>query len=98
MKVSEKTLIKKIRYLENKYYELVWLSRTGSQTIDKDPSVKKKVEQIIKKYPRDIQLLEEFGDWTHGFNSGSLSGMRYVLDLILEGEEISEQNYPNMDS
>jgi len=98
MKVSEKTLIKKIKFLENKYFELVWLSRTSFQTIDNDQSVKKKVEQITKKYPKDIQLLEEFGDWSLGFNSGTLSGMRYVLDLILEGEEITEQNYQNMDS
>jgi len=98
MKVSEKTLIKKIRFLENKYFELVWLSRISSQTFDKDPSVKKKVEQITKKYPKDIQLQKELGDWSCGFNSGALSGMRFVLDLILEGEEISEQNYLNMDS
>ena len=98
MKVSEKTLINKIRYLENKYFELVWLSRRSNKTIDIDPSINKKVEQIIEKYPKDIQLLEMFGDWSHGFNCGSLSGMRYVLDLILEGEEISDQNYPNSDS
>jgi hypothetical protein len=98
MKVSEKKLVEKIKNLENKYFDLVWYSRTSQKMIDENIIIRKKVNEILKKYPTDILLLKECGDWTHGFNSGSLSGMRYVLDLIYEGEEFSEQIYPNLDT
>ena len=98
MKVSEKKLVEKIKNLENKYFDLVWLSRTSENMIDENPIIKKKVYEIVKKYPDDILLLEEYSDWTYGFNSGSLSGMRYVLDLIYEGEDFSDECYPNLDT
>ena len=51
-------------------------------------------------YPEEINsyLNEDHPDWTHGFNSGMLAGIRYTLDLNKYGKEEADESFPCLDS
>jgi len=90
----------------DKYETLVWYARK-----DKDPAspfwdsvpadIKEGAFNAIAKaeeqYPDDLDELNdpEIGAWTHGFNSGILAALRYVLHASADPEE-AEEEFPEL--
>ena len=66
----------KISEIESKYCDLVWLTRSDSDS----PDIVKIRDTVSMKYPGELEKLkdEEQGDWTHGFNSGMLACARLL--------------------
>lgn len=82
---------------QHKYEELVWFARSG-RNIDM-PVVVKHREKIEGMYPQEIELLSgDSGDFSHGFNSGMLAGMRLITSMMELGEEFAQENFPELDT
>ena len=97
--MKKQEIIDVIVGLEEKYFDLVWYARKSEEDYNIIPKVKENVDRIIEKYPTETQNLSaEGGDWEHGFNSGMLAGIRYVLSLYSEGKEIADEEFPFLDT
>jgi hypothetical protein len=87
-----------IQALESKYCDLVWFARSGPANID-IKGVKEAKLRIEKAHSKEInQLLHGETDWEHGFNSGMLAGMRYVIDLFENNKQTADERFPFLDS
>lgn len=54
--------------------------------------------QVEENYPDEVDRLKsETGDWEHGFNSGVLAALRYVLTAAADPEE-AEACFPELDT
>lgn len=78
----ERSISQKLRELEEKYFDLVWLARSHP---DERADIKICFDKVSAKYPGELEKLqsEEEGDWTHGFNSGILACSRLISSYIL---------------
>jgi hypothetical protein len=98
-KMTKNEMILEAQKLESKYSDLLWFARS-SPNHDSVPGVIEKRNQVLELYANEVWELidEEAGPWHHGFNSGMLAGLRYILDLAQEGKEVAEENFPFLDS
>ena len=98
MKKATKQEVLKMAYeQQKKYEELVWFARSGRNA--HMPVVKNHRERIEGMYPQEIRnLLGETGDWSHGFNSGMLAGMRLIVSMMEYNTEHAVENFPELDT
>ena len=82
------TVTDDLQNLERKYFELVWYARKGSRGSSYWDDVPEDImngafnamAKVEEQYPEEIDnLRSESSDWEHGFNSGMLAALRYVL-------------------
>ena len=82
----------------DKYFGLVWFARSRPENID-IPGVREGIAKVQEESPKEYaELISENGDWQHGFNSGMLAGMRYVLALYEDGKERADDEFPFLDT
>ncbi len=100
MKTTKANALKILYEKEKKYFDLVWLARSRPQDYLRNESVRRSVETIKFNYPEETEALadEDEGDWQHGFNSGMLAGLRYVLTLFEDGKEQADEEFPFLDT
>ena len=91
------------RKFEEKYFDLVWYARKALSDNEEywgDTTQKIKYDAlnaaclVEEKCSEEIDSLKsmESGDWQHGFNSGCLAAMRYVLTTLI----VEEMEDPSM--
>jgi hypothetical protein len=91
-------LIEEVIKLQDKYCDLIWFARSSPEN-DHIEGVLENRKRIEDSYPKEInQLLHGETDWEHGFNSGMLAGMRYVLSLDSDGKETADEYFPDLDT
>lgn len=92
-------LLEIITEKEKKYFDLVWYARKN-EADRKDKKISKIIEKMEKKYPDEIEelLFGENSEWDHGFNSGMLAGLRYVMSLDEHGAEHADEEFPMLDT
>ena len=92
-------IIDEVKNLERKYFDLVWYARSSSKD-DHIKGIKVKRKRIEELYPDEVKNLIKRNNrsWEHGFNSGMLAGMRYVLSLAVYGKEDAEEDFPFLDT
>lgn len=87
--------------LEKKYFDLVWLARTGLEDEGR-PDVSTQIKRIRLSYPEEVQDLEDDeNNWHHGFNSGMLAACRLFMSYVDDdSEEIqqAEEEFPFLDT
>lgn len=93
---EELDTLHEIQQLEKKYGKLVWYARNASLNKG-DLITRKRIEEL---YPEEIEsyVKSDSLDWTHGFNSGMLAGMRYVLQIVEDGKEAADSDFPMLDT
>lgn len=97
--MKKKEVIETLIQLEQKYFDLVWYARKSEEDYNTIPKVKENVDRIDKEYPLEVQeLFGEESDWNHGFNSGMLAGIRYVLALYETNKETADDEFPFLDT
>ena len=90
-----------------KYESLVWFARkypADHESWDKVPADIKQgalnaASRVEELYPDEVDRLrsEECGDWEHGFNSGVLAALRFVLHAA-EDPEAAMDEFPMLDT
>ena len=83
---------------EGKYLDLVWYARSYNN-LHVDGVVKNRTG-IENLHPNETVNLNDSdsSDWHHGFNSGMLAALRFIIDLDEEGLESAEENFPSLDT
>jgi len=96
--MNRKELIHNIIEKEKHYADLLWYARS-SEKANSIPGVKENKNRIEELYYEDINdLRNEHGDWHHGFNSGMVAALRYVLTMDDLGLEQADEEFPMLDS
>jgi len=96
--MKRQELFENIQQKEDKYFDLVWYARSKPEHIN-IKGVKENIERIETLYPNEVKELQsERGDWQHGFHSGMLAGMRYILTMNDMGKEQADDEFPMLDT
>ena len=97
--VKKQEIIDEVKNLERKYFDLVWYARSSSKD-DHIKGIKVKRKRVEELYPDEVKNLIKRNNQNcdHGFNSGMLAGMRYVLSLAVYGKEDAEEDFPFLDT
>ena len=91
-------IIKAIQKMEKKYFDLVWLARKRPEDYLRQ-DILRSIKQVEFLYEDEVKELGgEHGDWQHGFHSGVLAGLRYVLAISDFGIEQAEEEFPFLDT
>ena len=91
--------------MQSKYLDLVWYARSAPA---EDPfwlTTKDSIRngalasqlKVEEKYPEETKELhyEDHGSFNHGFNSGMLACLRYVME---DDRVFAEDNFPDLDT
>lgn len=96
--MNKKQLIEKVVEKYDKYSALLWYARTRPENYD-IKGVKENIDRIEKLYPKEVtELQSENGDWQHGFNSGMVAALSYILTMDDLGLEQADEEFPMLDS
>jgi len=96
--MKKKELIENVVEKLKKYDDLIWYARTSPENYN-IKGVKENMDRIEKEYPDGVtELSSKNGDWQHGFNSGMVAALRYVLIMDDLGLEQANDEFPNLDS
>jgi hypothetical protein len=73
---------------QEKYFKLVWYARSHPDCeVAKNPQ-----SRVEEMYPDELDDLRDAPDWNHGFNSGCLATMRYVMTALFPFDIPDEEN------
>jgi len=96
--MNKKQLLEIIIEKHDKYSDLLWYARSGPEN-ESIKGVKENVDRIETLYPNEVEKLQsENGDWQHGFNSGVVAIIRYILAMEDFGLEYADEEFPMLDS
>ena len=96
--MNKKQLLENIIEKHDKYVDLLWYARSEPEN-ESIKGVKENKERIEKLYPNEVKDLQnERGDWSHGFNSGMVAALRYILTMDESGLEQANEWFPELDS
>jgi len=96
--MNKKEILNLVSEKEGKYLDLVWYARS-SKNLKVDGVVENRT-RIEKSHPNETVNLNDSDSsyWHHGFNSGMLAALRFIIDLDEEGIESAEENFPSLDT
>lgn len=95
---TQSEINQKMMEFEEKYELLVWYARKSEHQINTIPAVRECVLEVQTSYPHECQELNEYRDWAHGFNSGMLASVRYLLEMERSGVDCADKNFPSLDT
>jgi len=95
--MNNKELLENLQQTRDKYVDLLWYARSGPEN-ETIKGVKENKERIEALYPNEVKGLQEHGDWNHGFNSGMVAALRYILTMDELGKEVADEEFPMLDS
>lgn len=94
----KKINISEVSTLEQKYFNLVWYARVNPENYELE-AVKDKMAYIENIYPTEVlDLSGAESQWHHGFNSGTLAGLRFILDISDGGSEYAKEEFPSLNT
>ena len=96
--MNKKELMQNIIEKQKQYADLLWYARS-SEKHNSITGVKENKNRIEGLYPEEVNDLQnEDGDWHHGFNSGMVAALRYILTMDDLGLEQADEEFPMLDS
>ena len=95
--MKKNDILNEVQKLESKYCDLVWYARSSPKH-DHIKGVLENRKRIEESYPSEVESFLDGPDWQHGFNSGMLAGMRYILDLFDNNKEEADEYFPMLDT
>ena len=85
-----------LQEVHKKFLDLVWYARSNpASDTDYWETINPKIREgafnaqmrVEEDYPDEVSALRgDHPDWQHGFNSGCLATVRYILDLMEGGD------------
>ena len=103
--IVQDDVLRQIKGKVDKYAELVWYARRPPADHLSwncmPPEIKRSSldhqARIQEMLPGEIDALcSEHGDWYHGFNSGVVAALRFVLQASVDPEKAEEQ-FPDLE-
>lgn len=98
-KATWKTINEKLIELQEKYFQLVWLSRKRPEDYSKT-EIAKLMHQVRQDYPKETMHLSSpiDGDWHNGFNSGMLACIRLIQAMKHGSIASAQAEFPDLDT
>jgi hypothetical protein len=97
MKYSD--VFKEMIELHSVYTDMLWFARTNETTLSTIELARKNYDRIESQFPELVdKLRNDDSNFEHGFNSGVVAAIRYMLDLKETDLENARQNFPDLDS
>lgn len=95
-----------LQTMEAKYFDLVWYARRNPdpESVSELPpnilvDMLANMRRIESKYPAEVEELQSpIGDWTHGFNSGMLAALRWIMTANEDGVDQANEEFPFLDT
>jgi hypothetical protein len=86
-----------IRELVEKMFNFVWYARKDPADLTLPKQVHSMLMELERDYPEETAAIADpdKGDWQHGFNSGVLAALRYVLE---PNRDYANQCWPKLDT
>ena len=106
-KMTFKQATPKMQEMCCKYTDLMWYARSFPEGHpywdDHSPKMVRGVMEsqanVERDYPVEVaELQDDDTNWHHGFNSGVVAAIRYMWDLMENGEEYADENFPCLDT
>ena len=96
--MNKKQLVEIILKKQNKYVDLLWYARSKPEHLS-IPGVKDKKTMIEIHHKWEVdQLNGKDSDWQHGFHSGMVAALNYLLTCDDLGLDQADEEFPNLDS
>ena len=96
--MNKKELLENLQQKHNKYSDLLWYARRNPLN-ESIKGVKENKERIEELYPNEVKELQsENSDWQHGFHSGMVAALSYILTMDDLGLEQADEEFPMLDS
>ena len=97
--MKKKEIFENILKKEDKYARLLWYARSRKEH-ESIEGVKEHKKEIETLYPNEVERLKdaEWADWQHGFHSGMVAALRYILTMDDLGKEQADIEFPMLDS
>ena len=96
--MNKKQLLEIILKKQNKYVDLLWYARCKPKHLS-IPGVKDKKTMIEIHHKWEVdQLNGKDSDWQHGFHSGMVAALNYLLTCDDLGLDQADEEFPNLDS
>lgn len=106
-KMTLKQATPKLQEMCHKHITLVWYARSYPEGHPywntHNPKMVQRVMEsqanVERDYPVEVaELQDDDTNWHHGFNSGVVAAIRYMWDLMENGEEYADENFPCLDT
>ena len=92
-------IMKDVLEMHEKYDSLVSYARTAPEHIIEHESVREFMTKTKKNYPKEVKELSgKDADWHHGFNSGMLAALRYIITSDSIDKETALNEFPDLDT
>jgi len=92
-------IMKDVLEMHDKYESLVKYARVTPQQISEHKLVKELVVKVESSYPTEVEGISgRDGDWHHGFNSGMLAALRYIITSDSIDKETATDWFPELDT
>ena len=96
--MNKKELLKNIQKKYDKYSDLLWYARIKPEHL-LIPEVKDKKTMIEIHHEYEVgELKGEESDWQHGFHSGMVAALSYILTCDELGLDQADEEFPDLDS
>lgn len=96
--MNKKQLLENILQKQDKYVDLLWYARSMPEH-ESIKGVRENKERVENLYPNEVKELQsERSDSQHGFNSGMVAALRYILTMDDLGLEQANEEFPELDS
>jgi len=92
-------IMEEVFEMHDKYESLVKYARVKPEHILEHKRVEEFMSRTKEKYPKEVEnICSESGDWYHGFNSGMLAAIRYVMTSNNIDKETANDWFPELDT
>lgn len=92
--ISKEEILDQVVNMESKYASLVWYGRSDFE----NESLNNSRNKIKNAFPSEVKLLETSdSNWDHGYFTGIMVALRYIMDLEDLGIKKANNNFPVLD-
>lgn len=95
--ISKEDILNEVSSMHDKYESLVKYARVTPEQIKEHILVQELVTKVESDYTKESnKLSDRDGDWHHGFNSGMLAALRYIITLDSIDKETADDWFPEL--
>jgi predicted restriction endonuclease len=96
---SKEDILNEISSMHDKYESLVKYARVTPEQISEHKLVQELVNKVQSEYTNEVNKLSSVdGDWHHGFNSGMLAALRYIITMDSIDKDTAQEWFPELDT
>ena len=94
---AKERIMQEVLTMHDKYESLVKYARVKPEHILEHKRVEEFMIKTESNYPKEVEeIISESGDWHHGFNSGMLAAVRYIMTSNSIDRDTATEWFPEL--